>query len=167
MNQKRGTKRIKGQGNLFREARSPYWQMRYWNGWTEVRESARTADRKEALDMLQQRLLEVSRRRGEGAGPERIKIDALLTLLIEDYRRHDKADLYQAELRIEKHLRPQFGDLIARKITSKHIREYMEKRKRMRQTPRSTANWLSSVALTILERSKIRRLCTVSPESRN
>jgi integrase len=51
-------------------------------------------------------------------------------LLIEDCRRQDKADLYQAQLRIEKHLRPEFGGITAVKLTSKHIREYIEKRKR-------------------------------------
>ena len=127
---KRRTKPTKGQGSVFTDHRSPYWQLRYWNGWTEVRESARTADRKEALDTLQQRLAEVARRKGEGAGPERIKISALLTLLTDDYRRQDKADLYQAQLRIEKHLRPAFGDVTAGKLTSKHIREYIEKRKK-------------------------------------
>src|SRR5271165_1981599 len=124
MSQKRATKRTKGQGGLFRGKRSSYWQMSYWNGWRQVRESARTADRQEALEILQQRLSEVAQRKGEGAGPERVKISALLALLIEDYRRQDKADLYQAELRIAKHLRPQFGDIIASKLTSKHIREY-------------------------------------------
>jgi integrase len=123
-------KPTKGQGSLFRRSRSAYWQISYWNGWRQVRESAGTADRDQALQTLQQRLAEVTQRRGEGAGPERIKINALLTLLIEDYRRQDKADLYQAQLRIEKHLRPAFGDLTAAKLTSKHIREYIEKRKR-------------------------------------
>jgi integrase len=102
--------------------------MSYWNGWRQVRESARTADRKQALETLRQRLSEVAQRNGEGAGPERIKINALLTLLVEDYRRQDKADLYQAQLRIEKHLRPAFGEIIAAKLTSKDIREYIEKR---------------------------------------
>jgi integrase len=95
-----------------------------------VRESARTADRKQVLETLQQRLTEVAQRKGDVAGPERIKINPLLTLLIEDYRRQDKADLYQAQLRVEKHLRPEFGDLTANKLTSRHIREYIERRKR-------------------------------------
>jgi integrase len=130
MNQKRATKRIKGQGGLFRGKRSSYWQMSYWNGWRQVRESARTADRKEALEILQRRLSEVAQRKGEGVGPERVKINALFTLLIEDYRRQDKADLYQAELRVAKHLRPEFGDLAAGKLTSRHIRDYIERRKK-------------------------------------
>lgn len=130
MSEKRAIRRTKGQGSLFRDDRSPYWQIRYWNGWTEVRESARTADRKDALDKLQQRLSEVAQRKGEGVGPERVKINALLTLLVEDYRRQDKADLYQVQLRIEKHLRQEFGDIRACKLTSRHIRDYIERRKK-------------------------------------
>lgn len=53
----------------------------------------------------------------------------MFTLLIEGYRRQDKADLYQAELRVAKHLRPEFGDLAASKLTSRHIRDYIERRK--------------------------------------
>lgn len=64
MNPKRPTKRIKGQGGLFRGKQSSYWQMSYWNGWHQVRESARTADRKEALEILQQRLSEAAQRKG-------------------------------------------------------------------------------------------------------
>lgn len=84
MSAKRATKSAKGQGSLFRDDRSSYWQMSYWNSWRQVRESARTADRKQALETLQQRLTEVAQRKEDGAGPERIKINALLTLLIED-----------------------------------------------------------------------------------
>jgi hypothetical protein len=104
--------------------------MSYWHGWRQVRQSARTADRKQALETPQQRLTEVAQRKGDGAGPERIKINALLTLLIEDYRRQNKADLHQAQLCIEKHLRPEFGDLTASKPSSRHIRDYIERRKR-------------------------------------
>jgi hypothetical protein len=130
MSTKRATKSAKGQGSLFLNDRSSYWQMSYWNGWRQVRESARTADRKQALETLRQRLTEVAQRKGDGTGPERIKINALLSLLIEDYRRQDKADLYQAQLRVEKHLRPEFGDLTANKLTSRRVREYIERRKR-------------------------------------
>jgi len=147
MSQKRATKRTKGRGSLFRRNRSPFWQISYWNGWRQVRESCGSADGEQALQTLQQRLTEIAQRKGEGAGPERIKINALLTLLIEDYRRQDKADLYQAQLRIEKHLRPAFGDITASKLTTKHIHEYIEKRKR------EAANATINRELAILRRA--------------
>jgi len=59
-------------------------------------------------------------------------------LFIEDYRRQDKADLYQAQLRIKKHLRPAFGDVMAAKLTTKHIRDYIEKR--MKEAANATIN---------------------------
>ena len=39
MMKKKTRTRTKGQGNLFKDARSPYWQLSYWNGWRQVRES--------------------------------------------------------------------------------------------------------------------------------
>jgi integrase len=53
----------------------------------------------------------------------------LLGLLIYEYRRQDKADLYVAELRIKKHLLPTFGRIRACKLTSRNIRDYIESRK--------------------------------------
>ncbi len=129
MSKKRSSKHVKGQGSLFSDPRSPYWQLSYWNGWRQVRESSRTENREEALVTLQQKLTDVATRKGEGAGPERIKMSALFRLLLDDYRRHDRADLYQAELRIEKHLTPAFGDIRAAKFSSKHIRQYIEARR--------------------------------------
>jgi integrase len=120
---------IKGQGSLFKDPRSPYWQLSYWNGWRQVRESARTADRREALELLNQKLSHVSIQKRSGTGPEQIKVETLLTLLIDEYRRQDKADLYITELRVRKHLSPKFGRVKACKLTSRDIREYIEFRK--------------------------------------
>jgi len=129
MGRKKSGTRTKGQGNLFKDPRSPYWQLSYWNGWRQVRESARTEDRVEALAILRERLSSVRVFAGAGSAGERIKINGLFNLLLEDYRRNDRTDLYQAELRIAKHLRPSFGDLKAAKLSSHHIRSYMDIRK--------------------------------------
>lgn len=122
---------VKGQGSLFKDFRSPYWQMSYWNGWRQVRESARTTDRKEALELLNQRQSNLSIQKRSGAGPEQIKIETLLSLLIDEYRRQDKADLYITELRVRKHLSPKFGRIKACKLTSRDIRDYIAVRKEM------------------------------------
>src|SRR5450631_2877588 len=112
-------KRPKGQGNVFRDPRSPYFQVRYWNGIEEVRESARTKDRKEALELLNEKLTLVAR---NGIGAHQATINALLNLLLKDYRDQDRASLYTTELRVEKHVRPAFGKLKASKLTTGHVR---------------------------------------------
>ena len=138
---------VKGQGSLFKDARSPYWQMSYWNGWRQVRESSRTSERKEALDLLSRRITELNRYKREGVGPEQIKIDVLLALLIDEYRRQDKADLYVTELRVARHLSPAFGQTKACKLTSSRIREYIEERKE------KAANATINRELSILRRA--------------
>jgi integrase len=127
MSKKRAAKRVKGQGSVFLDPPSPFWHISYWNGWRQVRQSARTLDREEALAVLQRKLGEIAT--GRAAGPERIRISALLQLLLEDYRRRDHADLYQAELRVAKHLHPVFGDVRAAEFSTKKLNLYIEARK--------------------------------------
>src|SRR5579875_2676019 len=79
--------RIKGQGNVYMRPGSPYWQITYWNGWHQERESAHTTDYAEAVKTLQRKLGEVAV--GKSAGAERIRIAALLQLVVDDYRLHD------------------------------------------------------------------------------
>jgi integrase len=128
MKSEKSSVHIKGQGSLFKDARSPYWQMSYWNGWRQVRESARTADRREALELLNQKLSNLSLQKRGGVGPEQIKIETLLSLLIDEYRRQDKADLYITGLRVQRHLRPRLGCKKTWKLTSRDIREYIDVR---------------------------------------
>src|SRR3982751_3535503 len=98
MSKKRVTKPTKGQGSVFLDPRSPYWQLSYWNGWHQGRESARSTDHAEAVKTLQRKRGEIAV--GKFAGAERIRVAALVQLLIEDYRRQDRADLGEAEQRV-------------------------------------------------------------------
>lgn len=95
---KRSAKRTKGQGNVFQRPNPPSWHISYWNGWRHVRESAHTSDHAEAVKTLQRKLGEIAV--GKSVGAERIRVSELLDLLVEDYRRHDKADLCEAEQRV-------------------------------------------------------------------
>ena len=104
----------------------PHWQIRYWNGTHQIRESTHTTDRKEALELLQKRLGVVTQ---HGGGAHQVTINALLNLLLKDYRDQDRASLYTTELRVEKHVRPAFGKLRASKLTTGHVREYKEMRR--------------------------------------
>lgn len=127
--EKKGNKaRVKGQGSIFARKGSPYLQISYWNGWRQVRESAETNDHAEAVKTLQRRLGEVAS--GKPASAERIKISALLQLLVEDYRRHDRADLCEAEQRVNRLLKPAFGEQRASAFTTKALNAYIAQRQR-------------------------------------
>jgi integrase len=125
---KRKVKHTKGQGTVFQDPRSPNYQLSYWNGWRQVRESAHTTDHKEALKTLRRKLSEVST--GKAAGVERICIAALLQLVIDDYRRNDKADLRETEQRIHRLLIPAFGQMRASEFTTKALNDHIAQRKK-------------------------------------
>ena len=122
----------KGQGTVFRDKRSPYWQIRYWNGKHQIRESSHTKDRREALECLQQKLALMAQ---QGGGAHQVNINALLNLFLKDYRDQDRSSLYTTELRIEKHVRPAFGKIKACKLTTGHIRDYKEMRRSASAAP--------------------------------
>jgi hypothetical protein len=118
----RSVRRTKGQGNVFLRPNSPLWQISYWNGWRQVRESAHTSNYAEAVKTLQRKLGEIAV--GKSVGAERIRVSELLDLLIEDYRRHDKADLGEAEQRVNRLLKPHFGPLRASAFSTKAVHQY-------------------------------------------
>ena len=118
--------RVKGQGNVYMRPDSPYWQISYWNGWRQERESTHTKDHAEAVKTLQRKLGEIAV--GKSAGAERIRVSALLQLVIEDYRLHDRADLCEVEQRANRLLKPYFGHLRASSFTRKSVIEYIQMR---------------------------------------
>ncbi len=126
---KRRAKRTKGQGSVFPDPRSPYLQISYWNGTRQVRQSARTDDHGEAVKLLQRKLAEHVI--GKSASPERIKLAALLQLVVDDYRRNDKADLRETEQRVNRLLKPAFGHLRPAEFTTKALNDYIEQRQKL------------------------------------
>jgi len=126
---RRNVKRTKGQGSVFTKPGTPYYHLSYWNGWRQKRESSRTTDHKEALAILQRKIAEVAA--GKSAGVERVSISALLELVIDDYRRNDKSDLRETEQRINRLLKPAFGQMRASEFTTKALNAYIAKRKEL------------------------------------
>src|SRR5215469_9514375 len=124
---KRSKKHTKGQGSIFLDPPSPYWQISYWNGETQVRRSARTKDYAEAVKLLQRKLTENDV--GKWASPERVFVSALLQLVVDDYRRNDRADLRETEQRVNGLLKPAFGHLRVTESTTKALNDYIRERR--------------------------------------
>ena len=126
---KRRLKPTTGQGRVFQTSHSPYWQLSYWDGKRQVRESARTTERGEAVKLLQRKLAEYGI--GKASCPERIYLSALLQLVVDDYRRNDRADLQEAEQRVNRLLKPAFGHLRPAEFTTKALNDYIQQRKQL------------------------------------
>lgn len=82
----------------------------------------------EAVRILQRKLGEVAT--GKSAGAERIRIAALLQLLVDNYRLHDRADLQKAEQRVNRLLKPEFGHLRAASFTTQALNAYIARRQK-------------------------------------
>lgn len=119
---------FEGQGSLFLRKRAALCQISYWNGCSQVLQSPGTAQRAETLRTLKRKFRDIAV--GKSAEAERVRISVLLDLVIEDYRFHDRADLQEAEQRINRLLNPEFGHLRAAGFTTKAVNAYISRRQK-------------------------------------
>ncbi len=68
---------------------------------------------------------------GTAASPERVYLEALLDLVVDDYCRNDRADLHETEQRVNGLLKPAFGRLRAANFTTKALNDYIRQRQEL------------------------------------
>ena len=107
------------------------WTLKYYVKGKPKWVSTGTTDRNEALKMLRQRMAKASRYSEYSDELERVVMNQLFDLLIEDYRLEKRSSTYDTELRVDKHLRPFFGDKKAVDVTSKTIKVYIADREKV------------------------------------
>jgi integrase len=100
------------------------WFLKYYVQGKPVRVSSGTEDREEAVRMLRQRIAKASRYVDYSEQIERVLVDQLLDLLIEDYRFNKRSSTYDLELRVDKHLRPFFGQKKVGDVMTTAIKNY-------------------------------------------
>ena len=105
------------------------WFIRYCIKGKPVCEPAKTTVREEALQMLRDRLAKASAKsRNYSDKIERVVVNQLLDLVIEDYEADKLRSLYDTKLRIDKHLRPYFGHKLAASVGTAAIKDFTAKR---------------------------------------
>ena len=105
-------------------------------------EATKATTRKEAEAILLQRRAEIARL-GEftsTSSPERVLMNQLFDLLIEDYKLQERKSLYDTELRVNLHLRPYWGKRKAQDIGTQVIHAYIDKRKSQGAEANATIN---------------------------
>jgi integrase len=100
------------------------WFLKYYVRGKPVRVPTGTEDREEAIRILRLRLPKATRYVEYSEEPERVLVDQLFDLVIEDYRFNRRSSTYDLELRIDKHLRPFFGQKKAIDVTTTVIKNY-------------------------------------------
>src|ERR1700760_3608369 len=105
---------------------SSVWWIRYRVRGEDIKISAQTTDYEAALDLLEKKKAETTQGIRQDRDAGRIKVAALLDLLIADYRKRERATLYDTRGRIESHLRGFFGHFRAADLTTDDIDRFQE-----------------------------------------
>ena len=110
--------------------RGQIWWIRYYKNGKRHEESSGSTKEGEAKSLL--RLREGDIERGVAVTPKvgRIRFDEAVTDVLNDYRTNRKRSLDDVERRIEKHLKPFFGNRRMASITTADIREYIASRQK-------------------------------------
>jgi integrase len=109
---------------------SAIWWIRYRVRGEDLKISTHTSDYNAAFALLQRKKSEVTQGIRQDRDSERVKVAALLDILIFDYKKHERATANDAESRIESHLRPFFGHFRAADLTTDDIERYQSRRKK-------------------------------------
>ena len=106
------------------------WQIRYYSGGKQIEVSTGTESYQEALTMLRDCMAKAARYTDHGGKLDRVRIGHLLDLLVNSYRAKKCRSLHDTQLRIEKNLRPQLGNLLAKSLGTSVIRRYVQGRQK-------------------------------------
>jgi integrase len=108
-----------------------YWLKYYVPGNAKpIRISSGTSDREAAVSLLRQKMARVSLQLEHTNDPDRVRVSQLLDLLIDDYKYEERASAKDSELRVEKHLRPHFGHIVAKDLGTSQLRDYVKMRRK-------------------------------------
>jgi len=110
--------------------RGQIWWIRYYKNGRRHEESSGSTKEGEAKSLL--RLREGDIERGVAVTPKvgRIRFDEAVADVLNDYRTNRKRSLDDVERRIEKHLKPFFGNRRMVSVTTADIREYIASRQK-------------------------------------
>ncbi len=111
-----------------RQQKTATWFIHYYVKGKPVRMATGTTDRAEALQILREKMAKAAEQNKYSSDVERVLVDQLLDLVIEDYQFNERGSAHDTELRINKHLRPFFGDKRAAGLTTPLINKYTGKR---------------------------------------
>jgi integrase len=112
-----------------RSRQSETWFLKFYLNGKPVESSTGTRDYDEALRMLREKIAAASPKSYTYTEDvNNVLVNQLLDLVVEDYRENKRATTNDTEKRIDKHLRPFFGQKRARDVGTKLLKEYRRRR---------------------------------------
>jgi len=118
-------RRTKGSGSL--RLRGKTWAVTYYSNGRAIEESAHSADKAVAQDLLRRRLAEVAT--GEAVAPTKTTINDLFELVKADYALRNLRDQKTMTWRYEANIKPALGALRADRFGNKQVHEYVAQRR--------------------------------------
>jgi hypothetical protein len=125
-------------GSIFRKSykdragrtrKSKTWFLKFYSNGEPVEDSTGTGDYDEALGLLREKMAAANKKSyAYTEDHDRVTVNQLLDLVVDDYRDNKRATTDDTEKRIEKHLKPFFGQKRARDIGTKLLKDYRRKR---------------------------------------
>ncbi len=127
-------KRERGEGRIFLKPGSSRWWIQYYAAGKRFRESCGSANKQDAIGLLQKRLTAIRENR---FSPEsrKLRVRDLLADFQRDYRDNGKKSIKQATRRWERHLAPEFGHLHVTQVTPVLVDRYIDKRQQAGAAP--------------------------------
>lgn len=122
-------KRPYGTGCVFQRGR--IWWIKYspGDGAKPVFESSKSTDEGKAKKLLAQRTGQVASGEFFGISVERATIKDVVQLVVDDYKLMGKRDLQNVEWRINKHIVPKLGLVLAKRFGAAHVKRYINERR--------------------------------------
>ena len=117
-------------GHLEKRKTSDNWYMVYRPapGAKRIVRSTGTADQQEAYDQLRDLAGKYARgEMGHCDTPTRVTFARLFELLLEDYRRHERASTENMRQRVAKHLAPAFGQMKVLELRKRDVTAFVER----------------------------------------
>ena len=128
--QERKARRPKGTGCVYQRPDSPVWWIKYSRNGKPYRESAKTTNQRKAENFLKTRLAEIATGTFLGPQAERVRVEDLADDFLREYRINGRKSLDDVQARWDLHLKPFFGVLRAKDVTSDLIARYVDARQR-------------------------------------
>jgi integrase len=107
--------------------RGSTWWMSYFVNGRQIKESTKSTDEAEARRQLKVKIGEAAA--GKDVIPERATINDLCALVLADYRLRKLRDAEILKWRIDAHIKPAVGSLLASRFTPHQVRQYVERRR--------------------------------------
>jgi len=116
----------RGTGTIY--LRGNVWWLQYFANGRQINESTYQSDETEAARQLKVKVGEAAA--GKDVTPERATINDLCALVLADYRLRKLRDTENLKWRLDKHIQPAIGSLLASRFAPRQVRQYVELRRK-------------------------------------